>query len=249
MNSVVRAPQLWWRVLIILTIVVGFTVGNYSSPYLTTITAWLVLGYELVCVWWMWTRRTTAPIAPSIRFGLTAWFVFIAIIAHVMLEHGVFPFAGFAGTWDEGRESLTKLLIHYVTPVLLLVDWLAFGPRRQARWRDLWWIAAVPFAYGLITVLRAVLFPDIDNRIPYPFMEPGDRGWGAVILTLLPMLVLIDGIAAILLGYDRLVGRRRRVNAVSAARADLGRAVGDAGPLTTPVASPSALGESAGVAD
>lgn len=218
-NVVLRAPQFWWRILLVLVAIVGFITGSYSTTYLTTITTWLVLGYELVSLWWMWTRRTTDPIAPRIRFGLVTWMVFIGIIAHTMLEHGVFPFGGFAGTWDEGRESLTKLLIHYCLPLGMLIDWLAFGPRRVAKWIDLVWIAAVPLAYGLITVARAIVFPDVDDRIPYPFMEPGDRGFGFVILTLLPMLVAIDAIAVVLLGYDRLVARvrgRRMPDAIGA---------------------------------
>ncbi len=210
MNSVVRAPQFWWRILLVLIAIVGFVTGSYSTTYLTTIVTWLVLGYELLSLWWMWTRRTTDPIAPRLRLGLTTWMVFIAIVAHVLLENGVFPFAGFAGSWDEGRESLTKLLIHYLLPLGLLIDWLAFGPRRRAKWIDLVWIAAVPLFYGLVTVGRAALFPDIKDRIPYPFMEPGDAGFGFVILILLPMLVAIDAIAVLLLGYDRLAARWER---------------------------------------
>jgi len=208
-HPVVHTPQLWWRILLVLHPVVRVVPGSYSTTFLTTIVTWLVLGFELLSIWWMWTRRTTDPISPRIRFGLTVWMVFIGIIAHTMLEHGVFPFAGFGGTWDEGRESLTKLLIHYALPLGMLVDWLAFGPRRRARWIDLVWVGAVPLGYGLVTVARAIVFPDIDDRIPYPFMEPGTAGFGMVILTLLPMVVVIVGLGALLLAYDRLVALRR----------------------------------------
>jgi len=210
-NPVLRTPQFWLRSLLVLDIVLGYIAGSYSTAYLTTITSWLALVYLIVGLWWMWTRRTVELPAPRIRFGLTTWLVFVAIIAHVLLEHGVLPFAAFGGDdWDAARESFTKLAIHYLLPLGLLADWLAFGPRRRAGWLDLWWVAAVPTFYGFVTVARAIVFPQVDDRIPYPFMEPGEEGFGHVILTLLPMIVAIAAVGAVLLGYDRLVALRGR---------------------------------------
>jgi len=207
-NPVLRTPQLWLRAFLVLDVVLGYIAGSYSMTYLTTITSCLALIYLIVGLWWMWTRRTAEPLAPRLRLGLTTWLVFVGIVAHVLLEHGVLPFAAFGGPdWDAARESFTKLAIHYVLPLGMLVDWLAFGPRRRSRWLDLWWIAAVPTFYGLVTVARAIVFPQIQDRIPYPFMEPGADGFGPVILTLLPMVVAIAALGALLLGADRLLAR------------------------------------------
>jgi len=210
-NPVLRTPQLWLRAVLVLDVVLGYITGSYSMTYLTTITSCLALIYLIVGLWWMWTRRTTALPAPRLRLGLTTWMVFVGIVAHVLLEHGVLPFAAFGGSdWDAARESFTKLTIHYVLPLGMLVDWLAFGPRRRAKWLDLWWIAAVPTFYGFVTVARAIVFPEIQDRIPYPFMEPGSDGFGHVILTLLPMVVAIAALGAVLLLADRLFALWRR---------------------------------------
>ena len=212
--SVWRAPALWYRLLLILATVAGFITGERSMAFFTGQTNVIVLAYFAITVYWMVTRRTTAPPAPRLRGAVVAWILTVGIIAHVELAHWANPFPGLVDPDPTLRlANWTLFFAHYIIPVMVLIDWLAFGPHGIVRWRDIpIWLLYV-FAYGLLTLFRAMWFPEVSSRFPYPFFEPGPAlGWWGVVLYLLAMLAFSAGIAAAVVGLDRLAaipGKRR----------------------------------------
>jgi hypothetical protein len=207
-SRVLAAPQFWFRCLLILCSVYGFMVGSHSVSYLTTIANAILLGYLVVGVWTMWVRRSPDLPAPRLRAAIVTWMVFIGVIAHVMLENWANPFDKvFAPTPGEALQGVALLIAHYVMPGGILVDWLVFGPRGRTRWSDLAWWPLFPLAYGLLTILRAIWFPAVSNRIPYPFMQPHEGGWLAVAVSLLPMVGAVAVLGAGVIGWDRLAAR------------------------------------------
>jgi hypothetical protein len=207
-TRVLATPQLWYRCLLIGLSVFGFMTGSHGSAFLTTVTNAILLGYLVVGVWTMLDRGTTDLPAPRLRGAITTWMVFVGIIAHAMLSHWANPFDQVLDPDPAvALEGVAILLSHYVMPIGFLLDWLAFGPRGRTRWTDVAWWPLYPLAYGLLTILRAVVFPNVDDRIPYPFMEPGIGGWLGVAVSLLPMIVAVALLAALVIGYDRAVAR------------------------------------------
>lgn len=211
--SVWRAPALWYRALLILVSVVGFITGERSMAFFTGQTNVIVIAYFAVTVYWMVSRRTSVPPAPRLRGAVVAWILTVGIIAHVELAHWANPFPGLVDPDPTARlTNWTLFLVHYVIPVMVLIDWLAFGPHGIVRWRDIpVWLLYV-FAYGLLTLLRAMWFPEVTSRFPYPFFEPGALGWWGVVLYLLAMLAFSAAIAVAVVALDRLVAipQRRR---------------------------------------
>lgn len=186
----------------------GFLVGSHSVSFLTTVTNAILLGYLVVGLWTMWTRRTPDLPAPRLRGAIVTWMVFVAVIAHTVLTDGMNPFeAAFDPDPALALPGTALLIAHYVLPAAILLDWIAFGPRGRTAWIDVVWWPLFPLAYGVLTILRAIWFPEVVNRIPYPFMEPGDDGWMGVIVSLLPMIALVGGIAALVIGWDRALAR------------------------------------------
>ncbi|MCM3778575.1 Pr6Pr family membrane protein [Microbacterium hydrocarbonoxydans] len=86
---------------------------------------------------------------------------------------------------DTDIFSLTDNLIHIVTPVLLIVDWLLFVPKGAFRWGDpvLWTL--IPYAYLVWAFVYGALGGEFvpGQRYPYPFMDvdalgiPGVTQW------------------------------------------------------------------------
>ena len=211
--SVWRSPALWYRILVVLLTAAGFITGERSMAYFTGQTNVIVIAYFAITVYWMVSRRTTAPPAPRLRGAVVAWILTVGIIAHVELAHWANPFPGLVDPDPTARlTNWTLFFAHYIVPVIVLIDWLAFGPHGIVRWRDIpVWLLYV-FAYGLLTLLRAMWFPEVTSRFPYPFYEPGAWGWWGVLLYLLAMLAFSAAIAAAVVGLDRLAaipGRRR----------------------------------------
>lgn len=208
MRRLLAAPQFWFRSLLILISVYGFMVGSHSVSYLTTITNAILLGYLVIGVWTMWVRRSPDLPAPRLRGALVTWMVFIGIIAHAMLENWANPFDKvFDPDPGESLRGIALLIAHYVMPSGVLLDWLLFGPRGRTLWRDVLVWPLFPFAYGLLTILRAIAFPVVANRIPYPFMQPSGDDWWGVLVSLLPMIAAVMLLGAAVVGWDRAMAR------------------------------------------
>jgi len=208
-----RSVALWYRLLLILVTVAGFITGERSMAYFTGQTNVIVVAYFAIAVYWMVSRRTMVPPAPRLRGAVVAWILTVGIIAHIVLAHWANPFPGLLDPNAAVRlGNWTLFIAHYVVPAMVLIDWVAFGPHGIVRWRDIpVWLLYV-FAYGLLTLLRAMWFPEVSSRFPYPFFEPGAWGWWGVLLYLLVLLAVSAAIAAAVVGLDRLAaipGRRR----------------------------------------
>ncbi len=216
-GNIWTAPSLWYRVLLILVSVAGFMTGERSMAYFTGQTNVIVIAYFAITVYWMVSRKTRGPPAPRLRGAVVTWILTVGIIAHVVLVKCASPFPGLVDPDPATRlMNWTLFFVHYVIPVMVLIDWLAFGPHGIVRWRDIpIWLLYV-FAYGLLTLFRAMWFPEVTSRFPYPFYEPGAWGWWGVVLYLLLMLAFSAVIAAAVIGLDRLAaitGKAWRVRA------------------------------------
>jgi hypothetical protein len=208
-TAVWSRPQLWWRTGIVLAGLVGILMGSPRLAFYTSQSNVIVLGYFAGCVYWMLRRDTVAPAAPRLRGAVTLWILVTALVSHVLLEDGANPLPGLVD--DDPAEAVrnwSRFLLHYVVPVMVLVDWVAFGPRGSARWRDLPLWLVFPTFYGLSSMLRALAFPTVDNRYPYFFLDPREHGYDCVLAHLAVLIGFFAVLGALLIALDRALLRR-----------------------------------------
>ncbi|MEU7907500.1 Pr6Pr family membrane protein [Actinoplanes sp. NPDC049118] len=202
-------PQLWLRVLIVGSGLVGLLADQYRIAYYTTQSNLITLGYFGGVVYWMVRRNTVEPAAPRLRGAVTLWILITGLVSHVLLENGANPLPGlWVGDPAEQVTNWSRFLVHYVVPTLVLIDWIAFGPRRVSPWRDLWLWILFPLGYGVASVLRALAVPTVSDRYPYFFLDPTSDGYGWVAGQFVQLGLIFAGLGAILLLIDRLRGRR-----------------------------------------
>lgn len=92
-------------------------------------------------------------------------------------------------------------VLHYIMPVVMLIDWLAFPPAKAIRLeRALWWLA-FPALYLLYSFIRGPLV----SWYPYPFINPLNTEWQAIVAT---CLIILFG--TIMLMRFLIVPKRRR---------------------------------------
>lgn len=230
MVTVWLRPQLWLRVLIVGSGLVGLLADQYRMAYYTTQSNLITLGYFGGVLYWMVRRNTVEPAAPRLRGAVTLWILITGLISHFLLEGGANPLPGL---WidDPAQQAVnwSRFLVHYVVPTLVLIDWVAFGPRRVSPWRDLWLWILYPLGYGVASVLRAIAIPTISDRYPYFFLDPTSHGYGWVAGQFVQLGLEFAALGAILLLIDRLRGRRP----APAEPADAGDAPADAQPART----------------
>ena len=110
----------------------------------------------------------------------------------------------------EGALFWINLLLHYVAPLALFVDWLIDPPATALPFRRaLLWVV-YPLLYLAYTLLRGALI----GWYPYPFLDPGAvGGYGGVFVfsavTLLGAVAFIGLLVALPRRLGRATGRER----------------------------------------
>ncbi|MFC7484973.1 Pr6Pr family membrane protein [Luedemannella flava] len=206
--NVFTRPSFWWRVALVAAGLLGILSGSHRLNFYTAQSAVLTVGYFGGVVYWMVRRRTTEPAAPRLRGAVTLWILVTGLVSHFVNNHGESPIPGLL---DGDPASLVArrsvFLLHYVLPVMVFVDWVAFGPRRVSPWRDLPLWLIFPLFYVVTSIARANLLPAAPDRYPYAFLNPTAHGYGWVAWWLVKLTIGITLLGALLLGLDRLLAR------------------------------------------
>jgi hypothetical protein len=156
---------------------------------LTNIAAALVYSAVL-------TGRPRWFASPHVRAGVAVAITVVMIVYATIL----------ARLWQPaGLFLLCDVLLHYVTPALYLIWWLAAGTDGSTRWRDIVLWLACPLLYLAWIAIRA----PIAGEVPYPFLNPDANGVAGVVRSSLLMLGLFLLVSIVVLTVDRSVGSRR----------------------------------------
>jgi hypothetical protein len=113
-------------------------------------------------------------------------------------------------------ETLVNVLVHYVVPIMMVVGWLAFGPRPRIDTTTILWSLLYPASWMAYTLIRGAIW----KWYPYPFVDVTTHGYGRVALNALGVVVVLGGVAALFAVGDRRLppaqaGRNRRADQVS----------------------------------
>ena len=205
-KAIWRQPALWWRLVIVLAGGFGLTFETSSLVYFTVQSNLLVFGYFVGAVYWMLRRRAMVTPAPRLHGGVVLWIVITGLVAHILLNHGANPLPGLVHAPDLW-VNWTAFALHYVVPVMVLVDWVLFSPRRAVSWRHIPLWLAYPLGYGLVALARAALYPGFENPYPYYFLDPRTNGylWVAAQFGILTVEFAVLGAIVVLL--NRVTGR------------------------------------------
>ncbi|MFJ9947264.1 Pr6Pr family membrane protein [Kitasatospora sp. NPDC091207] len=201
--SVRTSPALWWRMGIVLSAGLGLTLQTAPLVYFTVQSNVIVLGYFIGAVYWMVKRGTVDAPAPRLRGAATLYILITGLVSHILLEHGANPLPGLFDGPDK-LQHWSSFFLHYVTPVMVIIDWLTLKPRNASAWRDVPLWLAFPLGYAAIVLARNALFSNYPMPYPYFFFDPTTKGygyvWGQIALLTVEFVVL----AATVIGLDRL---------------------------------------------
>lgn len=156
---------------------------------LTNLALVLVYLSELVAAAWLgWFRGAVT------RGMVVAAITLVMIFYHFVL----------AGLWaPQGWFKIADVTLHYVTPGLYILWWLA-SPRHGAlRLRDIPWMLLPPLLYLGYALIRGAIVAEY----PYPILEANKLGYPQVTLNVLFVLLGLSTLCAIAVGTDRLLAR------------------------------------------
>jgi hypothetical protein len=117
-----------------------------------------------------------SPVSAQIR-GAAVLYMGTTGIVYWLLLRGI----------DVQTPAYANWVLHTVVPILVVVEWL-LAPEKTRRW---WIWLSFPLAYLVYTLVRG----PIADWYPYPFMDPRQNGYGAVLLTCLFVAVVFGVLA------------------------------------------------------
>lgn len=91
-------------------------------------------------------------------------------------------------------------VLHYLMPIVLLVDWLIDPPTRRILFKQ----AAVWLVFPILYLIYSLIRGAVTGWYPYPFLNPHNGGYGKVV-------VVSVGIAAAVVGLTWLITRMTRL--------------------------------------
>lgn len=72
-----------------------------------------------------------------------------------------------------------NIVLHYVTPAVMLLDWLIFPPAFTFSFKQTVYWLAFPAFYLCYSLIRGAIV----HWYPYPFLDPVQTGWPTVLVT------------------------------------------------------------------
>ena len=187
-----------------------------DAPSWSSFLYFTVLSNVLCLVWMVWSAIVTArdgasqgwrgfstPSARGEGFVMMAitvtMLIYLIVLVPYLYEQ---PGAG-------APFSLTDNLVHIVTPLLVVVDWLLFVPKGSFRAIDpvLW--AIIPYLYLAFAFTYGAVGGDFGGgaRVPYPFMDVEANGFWGVVAWIAGLTVALIAFGYVYYGIDRLLAR------------------------------------------
>lgn len=121
--------------------------------------------------------------------GAVTLYMTTTILIFIVLLSGYPASELTAVPWD-------NTVLHYVMPVVIIVDWLVVNRRRAVDYRR----ALLWLSYPLLYLCYSLIRGPIVGWYPYPFMDASLHGYLPVVLTSAVIAVVLAAITAVIAG-------------------------------------------------
>jgi hypothetical protein len=148
-----------------------------------------------------WLAPQSAPgkffSRPTVRTAIAAYIIIVMTIVYFVLRHL---------TNLQGWDFVADVLLHYVMPVLFVIDWLFLVPKQTLKVSDtLGWLA-----YPVVYLVWTFIHGAYSGFYPYPFLNGTELGNARVLLNEAGLLVIFLVLGFILVTVGRLLDKRRK---------------------------------------
>lgn len=168
---------------VIALVVTSDNLGHFFSYF--TIEANLLAAVTLAI-----TSITVLRGGSTVGRTLTIW---RGLATLAMVITGIIYAALLSGIDVQTGGGWKNIVVHYLMPIVLLVDWLITPRARIALRTAAWWLL-FPLAYFAYSMIRG---PFVD-WYPYPFMDARIHSAGAIALTFVVLAIGMVVLAAVL---------------------------------------------------
>lgn len=106
---------------------------------------------------------------PKVLTALTVYITIVGLVYNLILRNLWKP---------EGMQYVVDELLHSVNPVVFVLFWLIFVPKKALQWKDAFPWLIYPFVYCIYILIRGAL----SGLYPYPFIDVNKLGYRNVLI-------------------------------------------------------------------
>jgi hypothetical protein len=199
-----------FRALVALMAVIGVAIDLYLGSPLRVLSYFTIQSNVLLAVVFALSARRAwqgrRPLPPAVTGGTLLFISITGLVYHFVLANDA---SGFSMTGDaatlSGWRGLSNDLLHTVTPIGALLNWLLLTtPGTFALRHALLWML-YPLAYLIFALTRGYLMaPGSAARYTYPFLDVDAHGYAEVLANAVFFGLAFYALAALLVGLDRI---------------------------------------------
>lgn len=197
----------------------GILSGTYHDAFphmFTNISNLFAWAYFACATAWLVVRRNdpdAVTFAPLAKYTATISLLVTMLIGHFMLQDAL---------WEGGHLVMHLVVLHYVVPIMTLLDWLLFDEKgKMPAWGPLVWLSLVLAYLAFVMVAVGVFGVYMGGGVtadvspyPYTFLDPAISGVGGVVAFCGAMLAAFVALGYVIFAIDRLLVKRARVKPV-----------------------------------
>ena len=191
---------------------IGFGYGYFRVSfffYFTNLSNMAVVAYLWAGGFALLRRKDLwpAPFMPGLKHALMLAITVTWLVAHFLLDGGA--------VFEDGTFHWTMLVVHYIVPIAMILDWLLFDAKGTMGKGDPPTWLAFPLAYLAYIMLLVWGFgimvnPEAHSRWPYDFLDFDALGAPTVLVTIVAMAAVFLALGYIYLLIDHLMGKREQ---------------------------------------
>lgn len=132
---------------------------------------------------------------PKNTTAITLYITIVGLVYNVILRFLWVP---------TGYQKIADELLHLVIPILVLVYWILFVPKKTLEFKNIFPWLIFPAVYLVYTLIRGAFF----SFYPYPFVDVVLLGYGKVLLNSFFMVLAFLFFGTLLIG----IGKIKRMN-------------------------------------
>jgi len=194
--------------------------------FFTSVPAWIAqgktMGESLIQFFSYFTILTNLIVAittscallPHSRFGqfcakastvtaVALYIIVVGLVYNIVLRSLYNP---------QGWGKVADETVHSVVPLLYVIYWLTFAATGSVQWKDAFSWLIYPLLYLLYTFLHGMF----TGYYPYPFMDVKEIGYNGFWLNSFFLLLLFFFLSFVLIGVDKMLGKRRNKGLIAA---------------------------------
>ena len=164
-----------------------------------------ILSNIIVVIFFIFLVINCKKNSPHLKGAITMAITVTFLIFHFMLRPTLFDMANS----EFNMYSPANLLMHYIIPIMTILDWLIFDIKGQYKWYDpIIWLL-IPLAYFIIMSINGLLGYTFSSgsHYPYFFMDWDTLGI-KVLLYVLIIIIAFTILGYIFYGIDKLLRRK-----------------------------------------